>query len=75
MKEKLLALLKPYGAEDALEDILALFNNQNQKKLSPREVREIRSYCRRGESQSDIAYLYGVNPATISRIVRGIYHG
>lgn len=75
MREKLLAILKPYKADAVVDEILELFNHQNHKKLSAREVREIRAYHRRGESQRDIAYLFNVNPATVSRIVRGLYHG
>lgn len=60
--------------DSTAEEIITLFNSQNKKKLSPVQVREIRAYHRRGESQADIAYLYGVNPATVSRIVRGEYH-
>ena len=46
----------------------------NRKKLSSREVTEIRSAHRNGMAQRGIAEAYDVNPATISRIVRGIYH-
>lgn len=46
----------------------------NAKKLTQREVSLIRDLHRAGSSQRDIAYSFDVNPATISRIVRGIYH-
>lgn len=46
----------------------------NRKKLSPREVSGIRSlWTRSGMSQRQIADVYDVNPATVSRIVRNIY--
>ncbi|ABE67368.1 hypothetical protein PBI_CHE12_49 [Mycobacterium phage Che12] len=46
----------------------------NRKKLTPREVQDIRAAYRGGMKQKDLASNYGVNPATISRTVRGIYH-
>jgi predicted DNA binding protein len=46
----------------------------NRKKLTEREVRDIREAYRGGMRQKDLADNYGVNPATISRTVRGIYH-
>lgn len=49
-------------------------NRPNAKKLTKREVREIRDYHRSGVPQATIAGMYDVNPATISRIVRGHYH-
>jgi|GEM_PF-4205802 len=46
----------------------------NRKKLRPNDVRAIRDLNLSGESNREIADLFGVNPATVSRIVRGIYH-
>ena len=47
----------------------------NRKKLSQREVTEIRHLARASDmTQHDIADVFAVNPATISRILRGIYH-
>lgn len=46
----------------------------NRKKLTKQEVKDIRKAFRGGMKQKDLADNYGVNPATISRIVRGIYH-
>ena len=46
----------------------------NRRKLSDYEVKDIRAAYRGGMSQKDLAHAYGVNPATVSRIVRGIYH-
>jgi DNA-binding transcriptional regulator YiaG len=46
----------------------------NKRKLSAREVRDIRAAHRNGMSQKDLADSYEVNPATISRTVRGLYH-
>lgn len=45
----------------------------NAKKLTRQEVSMIRRMNRDGLSQREIADIYEVNPATISRIVRGIY--
>lgn len=46
----------------------------NKAKLSDYEVADIRAAYRGGMKQADLAHAYSVNPATISRIVRGIYH-
>ena len=46
----------------------------NRPKLTDREVRDIRAAYKGGMRQKDLAENYGVNPATISRTVRGIYH-
>jgi len=48
--------------------------NDNRPKLSDREVRDIRAAHRGGMRQKDLAENYGLNPGTVSRIVRGIYH-
>ena len=48
--------------------------NDNRRKLSKHEVQDIRAAYQGGMSQSDLADAYGVNPATISRTVRGIHH-
>ncbi|AOT24965.1 hypothetical protein PBI_KALPINE_45 [Mycobacterium phage Kalpine] len=46
----------------------------NRKKLSEQEVRDIRDAYFGGARQKDLARKFGVNPATISRTVRGVYH-
>lgn len=46
----------------------------NKSKLTDREVSDIRAAFRGGMRQKDLADNYGVNPATISRTVRGFYH-
>lgn len=46
----------------------------NAKKLTRREVAEIREMNRAGFSQATIAEVYDLNPATVSRIIRGIYY-
>lgn len=46
----------------------------NRHKLTQHEVQDIRAAHRGGMKQKDLAINYGVNPATISRIVRGVYH-
>ncbi|AMS01037.1 hypothetical protein SEA_ARCHERNM_43 [Mycobacterium phage ArcherNM] len=46
----------------------------NRKKLTDREVRDIRDAYYGGARQKELAEKYGVNPATISRTVRGVYH-
>lgn len=46
----------------------------NAKKLTGDEVSRIRQWHRAGGKQREIADAYDVNPATVSRIVRGQYH-
>ncbi|ASR86498.1 HTH DNA binding protein [Mycobacterium phage Changeling] len=46
----------------------------NRKKLTDQEVRDIRDAYYGGARQKDLAMKFGVNPATISRTVRGVYH-
>lgn len=49
--------------------------DDNRKKLTEREVREIRNLANVSRmTQREIADCYDVNPGTVSRIVRGIYH-
>lgn len=59
---------------DSMLDEGLMVVKSNEKKLNPAQVRAIRSKHRLGDSQAELAKFYGVNPATISRIVRGIYH-
>lgn len=49
-------------------------NRANRKKLSREEVARIRDLHRSGTSQAELANMFDVNPATISRTVRGIYN-
>lgn len=46
----------------------------NRKKLTPVEVAHIRELHRNGYSQREIAEIFDINPATVSRTVRRIYH-
>lgn len=46
----------------------------NRKKLDRFAAADIRQMYRTGVSQRALSDIYDVNPATISRIVRGIYH-
>ena len=46
----------------------------NRQKLSEFDVKDIRRAFSGGMKQADLARSYGVNPATISRIVRYHYH-
>ncbi|MGW6624262.1 helix-turn-helix domain-containing protein [Nocardia sp. NPDC055002] len=47
----------------------------NRKKLTAREAGEIRRLARTtGMTNKEVADIYDVNPATVSRIKRGIYH-
>lgn len=50
--------------------------HNNQKKLSPREAERMREKYRTGKfTQAQLADMFDVNDATVSRIVRGIYYG
>ncbi|QBJ00230.1 helix-turn-helix DNA-binding domain protein [Mycobacterium phage Pharaoh] len=46
----------------------------NRPKLSERDARDIRQAHAGGMKQADLARNYGVNPATISRIVNRVYY-
>ena len=46
----------------------------NRKKLTHKEVRTIREMYRDGYTQRELAVIYDVNPATVSRIIRKVYH-
>lgn len=47
----------------------------NAKKLSDRQVYTIRRFYEIGKyNQAELAGLFEVNPATISRIIRDVYH-
>lgn len=55
---------------------VAIEPRANAKKLTADEVNRIRSLHKaQTMNQRDIAEAFDVNPATISRIVRGVYHG
>lgn len=62
---------------DALRERVAVLEAiplDNRRKLTANEVSDIRAAHRGGMSQRDLAHAYQVNPATISRTVRGLYH-
>ncbi|QBP30527.1 helix-turn-helix DNA-binding domain protein [Mycobacterium phage Charm] len=46
----------------------------NRPKLSAQDAKDIRAARAGGAKQADLARNYGVNPATISRIVNRVYH-
>jgi DNA-binding NarL/FixJ family response regulator len=46
----------------------------NAKKLTKREVALMKDLKRLGSTNSELATAFDVNPATVSRTVRGIYH-
>ncbi|ANA86985.1 helix-turn-helix DNA-binding domain protein [Gordonia phage LastResort] len=49
-------------------------NRPNRRKLTPREVHDIRTAYRNGMSQAELARTYEVNPSTISRTIGRVYH-
>ena len=67
------SVLSEYGAEKAAEEIMGIFRATNRKKLSASEVRTLRMMHRAGSTQAALADRFSINPATVSRIVRGIY--
>lgn len=71
---ELVALTEHNAALKARVEELEQKQHDNQSKLTKHEVQDIRAAYQGGMSQSDLAAAYGVNPATISRTVRGIYH-
>lgn len=46
----------------------------NKPKLSKRDVEMMRSLSRLGASNTELATAYDINRATVSRIIRGVYH-
>ncbi|WP_037355469.1 helix-turn-helix domain-containing protein [Amycolatopsis orientalis] len=59
-----------------LRTTLAYRERANRKRLTPAEVAEIRRLAETTSlTQREIAASFDVNPATVSRIVRGIYYG
>lgn len=62
-----------------LHDTLRVIEREprsNAKKLTADEVASIRQLHQRSSlNQREIAEAFDVNPATVSRIVRGVYHG
>jgi DNA-binding MarR family transcriptional regulator len=75
LSEKLYALKNAYSAEVARnEQATKRTKNDNRKKLGAPEVASIRRLYDMGWTQSELADAFAVNPATISRTVRGIYH-
>ena len=68
---ELVALLKE--KEQEIEELQR--KNDNRKVLSKSDVKRIRAWYRKGVfTQAELAVKFEVNPSTISRIVRGIYH-
>lgn len=74
LEHRIREVLYLHGADAAADEIVAIVNHSNRKKLSDIDVRSIRLACRQGSSQAEVAELFGINPATVSRIVRGIYY-
>jgi DNA-binding MarR family transcriptional regulator len=60
---------------DELRQRLDTMQRENRRKLTAREVKEIRNLARASTlTQKEIADCYDVNPATVSRILKGVYH-
>jgi len=49
-------------------------HRSNRPKLSKADANDIRAAYHGGAKQKDLAEKYRVNPATISRIVQGVYY-
>lgn len=67
------SILTTYGAPEATGEIMDIFNGANRKKLTDADVRTIRLNYKTGMTQEEIAGYFGINRATVSRIVRGEY--
>lgn len=74
IEDQVRTVLQKYGAPGAAPEILDIFRHNNQKKLSASDAQAIRAMYWSGQTQRSIARHYGVNPATVSRIIRGVYH-
>lgn len=85
MSETIVKLIREFDAlvlenramREELDRVGAAANGEqraNRPKLSDLDVQDIRAAYRGGMAQYQLADNYGVNPATISRIVRGLYH-
>lgn len=74
LEQQIRQVLSINGAGDLADDVIEVIRNSNRKKLSDAEVRAIRAAARGGAPNSQIAEAYDLNPATVSRIVRGLYH-
>jgi DNA-binding XRE family transcriptional regulator len=70
--------LRALSIEQEQEIAVLRAKSDNRRKLTKREVREIKRFWEnRSENpvtQRELADWYGVNPGTISRIVNGKYH-
>lgn len=74
LAEQVYALKNAYDEEIARNQRIKDKNN-NQKKLSKPEVSRMRNLYRTGNwTQAALAEAFDVNPATVSRTVRGVYH-
>jgi ribosome-binding protein aMBF1 (putative translation factor) len=74
LAEQVYALKNAYDDEVA-KSRSATVRNDNRKKLSKSEVDRMRRlYEHANWSQAALADAFDVNPATVSRTVRGIYH-
>lgn len=76
MPPKSLAAALRQLADEAERTVAAVpAERPNARKLTPSEVRQLRTEYRRGAmNQRELASTYDLNPATVSRIVRGVYH-
>jgi DNA-binding MarR family transcriptional regulator len=60
--------------DELLARVTQIEGPKNAKKLTAREVKEIRNLWRStANTQRDIAEIYDVHPATVSRIIREQY--
>ncbi|GAA1940159.1 hypothetical protein [Amycolatopsis minnesotensis] len=66
--------LRERCAELVRENARLRDTSNNGKKLAPADVSRMRTLRAEGWKQSTLADAFDVNPATVSRIVRGLYH-
>lgn len=74
MPDRYVLELEALNAELRAENELLKAKLDNTKKLSDRDVALMRRMHRDGYKQHELADAFDVNPATVSRTVRGIYH-
>ena len=73
----LIGIHDPLGKADRIWDYLEdegyVIVKSIKQKLTPLHVRQIRSLAKNGATHADIGDRFGVNRATVSRIVKGDY--
>jgi hypothetical protein len=72
LREELAAAKRVFG--DAFGHGETGPTRKNRPKLTPAQAGGIRSMVRNGSERKHVAWVYGVHPTTVTRIVNGTYH-